>query len=240
MMTARTWDTVARELASTYRVLVPDQRGCGQSAWAADYMNQRMLDDLAAFIDALQITRCTLIGMSGGGATAIGYAAQHPKRVERLVALECFTEGSETGDEAYLRVMRDHLAQMHTIPQTFADLDEAVVAWRPLAPHAAAGELRRWMQACLARRDDGRWAWPYDPAFRRPGPEGRLVPPMAELFSRLARVQCPTLLLVGADSWMVVPTEHAAAINPRVSTVRIPNADHWVQLDNPRGFLDVV
>jgi esterase len=242
-MTMPRWSsccTAARELARAYRVLAPDQRGCGESQRASDYMNQRLLDDLVGCIDALQITRCALVGMSGGGATAISYAAQHPERVERLVALECFTEGSETGDEPHLQVMRDHLAQMRTIPETLASLDDAVAAWRPLAPHAAEGELRRWMAACLRQCDDVRWEWAYDPVFRIPGPEGRLVPPMAELFARLARVQCPILLPVGEESWMVVPTARAAATNPRTHSVPIPHAGHSVQLDNPQRLLEVM
>jgi hypothetical protein len=45
---ARTWDTVARDLADRFRVLVLDQRGFGESAWAADYHELRLVADLGA------------------------------------------------------------------------------------------------------------------------------------------------------------------------------------------------
>jgi pimeloyl-ACP methyl ester carboxylesterase len=48
------------------------------------------------------------------------------------------------------------------------------------------------------------------------------------------------LFVVGADSWMVEPTAQMATANPRTRQVTVPWADHWVPLDNPSGFLDVV
>ena len=42
------------------------------------------------------------------------------------------------------------------------------------------------------------------------------------------------------QSWMVEPTEQMATLNPRARMVTIPQAGHWVPLDNPSGFLEVV
>jgi pimeloyl-ACP methyl ester carboxylesterase len=50
----------------------------------------------------------------------------------------------------------------------------------------------------------------------------------------------PPLLVVGEESWMVVPTEQIASANPQFRIVHIPQAGHWIPLDNPRGFLEVV
>ena len=57
---------------------------------------------------------------------------------------------------------------------------------------------------------------------------------------RLATVPCPTLLLAGAESWMVEPTQRVARLNPRAHVATVPRAGHWVPLDNPTGFLAAV
>ena len=237
---ARTWDTVARGLADRFRVLALDQRGFGESDHAADYHELRFVGDLAGFADALGLERFSVVGFSIGGNAAGSYAALYPDRVERAVLFECFTEGDEPGHEPWLQTMRDHLAILRTLPETVATPEEAAAAFRPLAPYAAEEELRRWVRGGLVQKPDGRWTWRYDPAFRVPGPSGRLVAPMPALRRRLTGVTCPMLLLVGAESWMVEPTARMVAANPRARLVTVPQADHWVPLDNPGGFLAAV
>jgi pimeloyl-ACP methyl ester carboxylesterase len=53
-------------------------------------------------------------------------------------------------------------------------------------------------------------------------------------------VQCPTLLLVGEELFALSPSERIAAATPGVRLVRLPATGHWVPLDNPQGFIEVV
>jgi pimeloyl-ACP methyl ester carboxylesterase len=237
---ARSWDTVAQGLANRFRVLALDQRGHGESARAADYHELRFVGDLAAFADALGLDRFSVVGFSIGGNAAGSYALLYPDRVERLVLFECFTEGDEPGNEPWFQAMRAHLGLLRTLPEMVDTPEAAAAAFRPLAPYAAEDELRHWMREGLVPGPHGRWTWRYDPVFRVPGPSGRLVPPMDALRRRLAGVTCPLLLVVGAESWMVVPTERMVTFNPQARLVTVPQAGHWVPLDNPSGFLEVV
>lgn len=237
---ARSWDTVARELADHFRVLALDQRGHGESAHAADYHELRLVADLAGFADTLELERFSAVGFSIGGNVVASYAALCPDRVDRLVLLECFTAGGDPGDAPWLRTMRDHLTRLRGLPETVASPQEAAEAFRPLAPYADETELRRWVGAGLKQDADGRFSWRYDPGFRAPGPPGRLVPDMDVLRRRLAHVECPMLFLVGEASWMGEPTTRMATANPRTRTVTISQAGHWVPLDNPSDFLSAV
>ena len=234
---ARSWDTVARGLADRFRVLALDQRGHGESEWAADYHELRFVGDLAAFVDALELDTLRLVGFSIGGSHACSYALLYPERVERLVLFECFTAGDEQGDALWIAVMRTHLSRLRALP---AAPEETMAAFRPLALYADEDELRRWMLDGLIQTPEGGWRWRHDPAFLIPGPPGRLKPPEAVLAGRFARLSCPILLVVGAESWMVEPTAQVAQLNPQAHMVTIPQAGHWVPLDNPRGFLEVV
>lgn len=86
---AGTWCRVAPELANTYRVLIPDFPGHGESAPAQGPLTLGM--ELAG-LDALLTARAsgqpvTLVGNSMGGWIAMIYAYRHPERVSRIVLL---------------------------------------------------------------------------------------------------------------------------------------------------------
>jgi pimeloyl-ACP methyl ester carboxylesterase len=235
---ARGWDTVARGLAGRFRVLALDQRGHGESDFASDYDEQRLIEDLAAFVDALDLGPFAAAGFSIGGFAAASYAVLHPERVTRLVLAECFAK--ETSPDAAA-----HISALRALPTAYDGPAEnaaarAVEAFRPLAPHASEDELRRWMVSGLAEGPDGKWRWRYDPILRAPSAPGRLNP-TAEIFAeRLARVTCPTLLMVGDESFAKDGAEAMAPLNPRAHLVTLPETGHWAPLDNPRGFLAVV
>ncbi|MEX1023121.1 MAG: alpha/beta fold hydrolase [Dehalococcoidia bacterium] len=78
-----------------------DQRGCGLSDWVVPDMSfDRWVSDLECVVDALELERFDLLGMSQGGAVAIEYAARHPERVRRLVLYGAFARGWAKRGEA--------------------------------------------------------------------------------------------------------------------------------------------
>jgi len=82
--------TLASPVAATNDVVLYDLRGHGRSERpAAGYRVADLVDDLAALLQALDVTRpVTLVGHSFGGLVALAYAAAHPDRVDRLVLID--------------------------------------------------------------------------------------------------------------------------------------------------------
>jgi pimeloyl-ACP methyl ester carboxylesterase len=239
---ARSWDTVARGLADRFRVLALDQRGHGETEWASDYHELRLVDDLAAFVDALELETFSVVGFSIGSYAACSYALLNPGRVRRLVLAECFAEDpsvvqSPTEGTEHIRALRALSAEFHGPAETVAE--EAAAAYRPLAPYAAEDELRRWMLGGLIQKEDGRWTWRSDPVLRQPGPPQRLNSTADIFAARLAGVTNPTLLVVGAESFMAESAEQIAKANSGKRLVVLPRTGHWVPLDNPSEFLEV-
>lgn len=79
------WNGLTQHFARRYRVIVPDLRGHGASAWPGRYPIPAMAEDLVALLDRLGVGRVTLVGHSLGGMLAYHVAMNHPARVERLV-----------------------------------------------------------------------------------------------------------------------------------------------------------
>lgn len=82
------WDRQVREIVeSGRRVLCLDQRGHGRSSkpFGDRYSIPRLALDLAAVLDAHDVRHAAVVGWSFGGLVALRFAAQNPKRVDRLV-----------------------------------------------------------------------------------------------------------------------------------------------------------
>lgn len=83
---AGTWAAVAPKLAQQFHFVIPDLAGHGESAPAEGPIDmQRIVDGVAATIDAESSGPVTLAGNSMGGWVSMLYTLAHPERVERLV-----------------------------------------------------------------------------------------------------------------------------------------------------------
>ena len=84
-------------LAKRHRVIVYDKQGCGLSEReASEFTIERLVAELKALIDHLELDQVTLLGDSQGGLTAMAYAAEHPERVTGLALNSAYASGPKT------------------------------------------------------------------------------------------------------------------------------------------------
>ena len=79
------WDDVAAQFATRFRVVALDLRGHGASSWPGKYSFTLMRDDVLGVLDALDLQDLVLIGHSMGGTVAFLVAQAQPGRIARLV-----------------------------------------------------------------------------------------------------------------------------------------------------------
>ncbi|WP_459192118.1 alpha/beta fold hydrolase [Halosimplex sp. J119] len=86
------WDPQLDALADDYETIAYDVRGHGRTGGSprGRYSVDLLADDLGALLDALDIERAVLCGLSMGGCIAQVYAARHPDRVAGLVLADTF------------------------------------------------------------------------------------------------------------------------------------------------------
>jgi len=73
-------------LSTQFRVVLIDNRDAGRSSRAdRPYAIADMADDLAGLLDALDIHRAHLLGLSMGSMIGMEFALRHPDRLDRLV-----------------------------------------------------------------------------------------------------------------------------------------------------------
>ncbi|MFJ4961563.1 Tropinesterase [Streptomyces sp. ADI96-02] len=82
------WEATAALLGQEWRVFALDLRGHGESDWPDEYGLDLMAEDVAGFLDELELDRVGLVGHGMGGVVARLLAEEHADRVERLVLVE--------------------------------------------------------------------------------------------------------------------------------------------------------
>lgn len=88
------WRHWLNDLSAQHRFVRYDERGCGLSDRAPrDLSFDSWLMDLETIVDALDLPRFALMGVSQGGAVAMAYAARHPERVSHLVLYGAYGRG---------------------------------------------------------------------------------------------------------------------------------------------------
>jgi pimeloyl-ACP methyl ester carboxylesterase len=236
---ARYWDGFAVHMRDSYHVYALDQRGHGDSDWAADYGPDRMPADLAAFVDQLGLDRFTIVGHSMGGGVAFRYTADHPDRVERLI----IEDSGLPSPERPPVINPDNSVQRSLAKDTFEDEDAVVAHLMRQSPGVGEERLRQVIPQWYRRLEDGRYTFKFDPALRQrlrgaaqdPEEYRRSV---TDLRDKLTAFAGPVLLVRGGESDILSPeaAEETVAAFRDATLVTIPDAGHNVHTDNPRAF----
>ena len=88
----RYWQPQVPAFAECFRVITYDQRGTGGSdRTQREFSLDQMALELAGLMDALEIPRAHIVGLSTGGAIGQTLAIEQPQRVNRLVMCSTWT-----------------------------------------------------------------------------------------------------------------------------------------------------
>ena len=172
-----------------------DNRGSGQSTTTpAPYDCAQLAADAVGLLDALEIERTDVFGMSLGGMIAQELALGWPERVDRLV-LGC----THCGGEHAARPDRE-------AGKAFAlDTDDWAERMRLLAPFAFSARVdAEQLEAFVAKKSGD--------VQSREGYRGQIAAVLAhDTYDRLPGIECPTLILTGDDD-RVIPGESSEVL----------------------------
>jgi 3-oxoadipate enol-lactonase len=225
---SRMWDDQWRSFTGTHRVLRYDMRGYGRSPLPPEpYSNGR---DLLDVMDAAGIERAALVAVSLGGSVALEVALAEPARVSALVAVGAGLPGHEWSAAA--REFFD--AEDSAIAR--GDLDAATelnvrfwVDGPQRAPDQVDASVRERVRE-MQRRAFDLQVDTWEQAEQRPL--------ASDLAARLAEIDQPTLVLVGADDQPDIRTiaDQLVRTLPHAGFESIPDAAHVPNMERPEVF----
>ena len=239
-LNAHTWDLVCLALRGEYHCVALDQRGHGDSEWSpvGDYSLPSQVRDIEDFIEKLKLKRPLVVGHSMGGFAAMAYAAKFARRMAGLVLVDIAPELNPAGTAR----IRNFLAQDRELDSIDAFVERAM-AFNPLRNPAL---LRRSLLHNLRELPNGKWTWKHD--TRRVGETttDEAVAAAArrseELWKAVPKISCPTLVIRGALSDVISDEQAEKFVRalPNGQFVKVEQAGHNVQGDNPAGLLAVL
>ena len=232
-LNAHTWDLVCLGLRRERHCFALDQRGHGDSEWSPemDYTTESQVGDLEAFVDRLGLTRFVLVGMSLGGVNAMAWAGRHSERLAGLVIVDVGPEIRMAGVQK--------IAAFTSEQKLLDSIDEVIERALAFNPRRDPRLLRLSLRHNLRQTPKGQWMWKYDQRHRGKAEPGAYERRRELLWDAVAKISCPTLVVRGAQSDVFhdEDAERLTAALPRGRWVRVENAGHTVQGDNPAGLL---
>ncbi|MFC7228272.1 alpha/beta hydrolase [Salinirubellus salinus] len=233
------WRNVAGPLSATHRCLVPTLPLGGHRLAMdahADLTPSGLADLLAAFLDALDVDRVTLVGNDTGGALCQVFLTRHPERVARLVLVNC---------DAY-----DNFPPLAAKPFTLGARVPGVVGL--FARSLRSATVRRLAFRLLTKHPvedrvlaDYVDALTRDPGVRRDlrtallGVDPRYTNEAAASFPDFDR---PVLVVWGTDDpiFPLADAERLVAAFPDARLERVPDAYALVPEDQPERLVELL
>jgi len=228
---AHWWDPLVPFLLPGRRLIAPDLRGHGESAWPAApaYGIADGAGDLAALLDTLGLDEVAIAAHSMGARLALWLAAQQPRRVRTLALLDTSLIGV---DEATAQQWRGNVSGAR-LGRSYPSYAEARTAFRFVPPErgvAAAIEEDLAFHA-IAERAPGEWAFRFDRAVLRLDGDGA-----GNLLDVAVGISCPLWIGRGTGSFVTPRAEVDALAERRRGPLEVHEfgGSHHFLLSHPR------
>jgi epoxide hydrolase 4 len=230
------WRYQMPALASKYHVVAIDQRGfnlSSQPKGVENYSIQTLVSDVAAVIKHFKQEKAILVGHDTGAAIAYAFATALPQMTEKIIVLNLPHPTA--------------LAQARaTNPEQQAASQTSLSLAQPGS--VAAISTERLLAIVNPKTDEDRAI--YTEAFGRTSPESfvayfqaRFGSGVAKTSTPLPNIQVPTLQIHGLDDPFILPVgydQNWQYIDNTLTTVMIPNAGHFVQVDAAEEVTKVI
>lgn len=220
---SRTWDIVASELKSRYRIIATDHRGWGESgAPAHGYALADLADDAAEVIEALNVRRYVVVGHSMGGKVAQLLASRRPAGLLGLVLVA----PSPPSPMALTDEQRAAMTATYDSRESIEWVLDHVLTAKQLAP-----ELREQVIAdSLRGAAQAKAAWPN-------------AAMLEDITADVASIDAPVLVIAGERDQVdrVETLQHE--LLPRLRGARLhvlPDTGHLSPLEAPYELASVI
>lgn len=230
-------------LSDTYRVIVFDARGSGESQGNPPFTHEQWAADVDALREWADAEQIVIAGGSYGGFVAMEYAVRYPERVRAMVLRDTSADNSnaELSRANALKSSRVQIdvAKLDRIDAgQVRDNDDLRDCWREILPlydfHYDPAAVEQKVAATPYRYQTHNFAFSHNL-------------PRYDLKPQLSNVAAPTLITVGRTDWItpvscsetihtLIPESELVVFEESGHSPQIEQHDEW--LATVRDFLD--
>ncbi|WP_135078226.1 alpha/beta fold hydrolase [Terasakiella sp. SH-1] len=227
---AKNWNSIAKQMARSYRILTVDLRNHGSSPWSETMSYVEMAQDLVEFLDQRGLEKAHIVGHSMGGKVAMTLALKAPKRVERLVV-------ADIAPVKYPRmVFKSYVDKLQSVDLSTVSRRSEV---DPLIADVIENPgVRAFLLGNLENTPEGlRWMVNLETLGREMETIGGVPALRMD-----AKYEGETLFIAGAQSDYIQSSHHQLIrhLFPKVAFHTIEGAGHWVHAEMPHEFMAVL
>jgi pimeloyl-ACP methyl ester carboxylesterase len=228
----RSWEAQLRHFGRRYRAIAYNARGYPPSDVPSEverYSQARARDDIRAVLDALDIDKAHIVGLSMGGFATTHFGFTYPERARSLVIAGC-GYGASPGTRAQFTAEAEASAARFE-QQAMAEAAEAY-ALGPSRVQLQNKDPRGWREFAdqLAEHST------IGSAMTLRGVQSRR-PSLYDLVEEMKKITAPTLIMTGDEDWPCLePGILMKKTIPTAALVVLPNAGHAINLEEPDAF----
>lgn len=221
------WQTIAKGLAATHTVVVPDLRNHGRSPHVPGHTYADLAEDVLTFLEERWMFSTAVVGHSMGGKVAMQLALTHPDAVERLVIVDIApSAGNDNQGDIFEALLDVDLSAITTRQEADAYLTARIPDFG----------TRQFLLKNLTRAENGRYSWKMNLPVLWQHYADILAPVTGEPFDK------PTLFVRGSRSDYIADADFPLikTLFPQAEIITIEAAGHWVHADQPVKLLKIV
>ena len=223
------WISVARKLNPIgFTIHLIDQRNHGRSFHSEKFDYHLMCEDLFNYIKHHNINNIILIGHSMGGKTAMNFSLIHPELVYKLIVLDTSPRGYPVLHQNIIDPLKEIDFSIFT---TRKEIDIE------LGKSVNKQGLRNFLMKNIYRMNDGKLNFRFNlqSLSENIGKIGQKIETDAQFTREVIFIKGETSDYINESDKVMINN-----LFPNAKFYKIPNAGHWLHVDNPIDFLSVL
>ena len=223
------WISVSRKLNDIgFTIHLIDQRNHGRSFHSEKFDYELMCEDLFNYIEYYNVINPILIGHSMGGKTAMRFSLKYPDLIQKLIVLDTSPREYPVLHQAIIDSLKEIDLSIYNTRNSVDDkLKESI----------KQKDLRNFLMKNIYRTNDGKLSFRFNlrSLSKNIGNIGKKIESDNQF-------NADVIFIKGENSEYINESDKESIniLFPNSKFYIIPNAGHWLHVDNPNDFLSVL
>ena len=223
------WISVSRKLNDIgFTIHLIDQRNHGRSFHSEKFDYELMCEDLFNYIEYYNVINPILIGHSMGGKTAMRFSLKYPELIQKLIVLDTSPREYPVLHQAIIDSLKEIDLSIYNTRNSVDDkLKESI----------KQKDLRNFLMKNIYRTNDGKLSFRFNlrSLSKNIGNIGKKIESDNQF-------NADAIFIKGENSEYINESDKESIniLFPNSKFYIIPNAGHWLHVDNPNDFLSVL
>ncbi len=222
------WGSFGKEMGEFFPVHLIDLRNHGKSFHSEEMSHDDLAHDIAHYMDFHHLEKANLLGHSLGGKAVMQFAIKYPVKVEKLIVVDISPKAYPPHHQGILKALES---------VDFEKVSTRQEVEQVLHQYIPEKSVIQFLAKNLYWKDDKKLDWRFN------------LKTLSEKYSQFVSNAIKfgvftgkTLFISGGKSHYILPQDEFLIKHkfPNSSVVKVENAGHWVQAENPKDFAMVV